>query len=187
MGTWYTLLKPGWIQAWVHCELWGTGVNPSPIMNQEKTPRGGIVPPPIHISTCWLQASSKMTLIWKWILTSRINKLINFQIKMWSLRWMLIWYDWCPYERDELDTDTDATERIPLWRLKQKSEWFLYMLRTPKTTTARRGAWDNAPSRLSEGANTASILILDFQLQELRAVNFCCFSYSVCDTLFWWP
>lgn len=53
-----------------------------------------------------------------------------------------------------------------------------------KDHNARRGAWDNAPSRLSEGTNTASILILDFQLKEFMAVNFCCLSYSVCDTLF---
>ena len=75
------------------------------------------------------------------------------QLKMMSLGWTVIPYDWCPYRRGNLDTKTDMHRGTIIWRQHLQAK--------------KRGLEQALPLEPSEVTNPADTSVLDSSLQNV--------------------
>lgn len=123
------------------------------------------IPTPNSYVKVLAPGTSKCDHIWRKSLY-RGNK-----VKMRTLVWALLQYDWCPYKRGN--------------RYLQKEDRVKTQREDGHLQAKDRDLEQVLPSQLSEGTNRANILILNFQPPELRDSTFLLLRPPVCGSLLW--
>ena len=87
------------------------------------------------------------------------------QVKMTSLRWVLIPYDWYPYKQRKFGHRDRHVQRKDYVKIQRNT---IYKPRNPGSYQKfGKGHRKNFPSQPSERTDTANALISDFQVPEL--------------------
>lgn len=102
------------------------------------------------------------------------------QVKMRSLEWTLIWYDWCPYKKEKFrKRRRNVHTENAIWRWLQRSLASVGKKKEKKkkkrrnakdcqkTTRSLERGMKQILSQPSGGANPASTFTLDFQPPQL--------------------
>lgn len=118
------------------------------------------------------------------------------QVKIWSLVWVLVQYDWCPCKKGNLDRETDM-HRVEMWRDtrnmpgEQEKDTGIVLpgpRTTPRQLEARRGEEGSSPTSFRGNKALLTPGPYTSNLQNLETRNSGCYwSHPVCGTLLWQP
>lgn len=113
-----------------------------------------------------------------------LHKTLHFQVKMRSLEWALIQYDWCPHKKEELGHRHAHRENVR-WKWRLGPGWCIHQPKiTSKPPECRRGAGRDSPSRPHKEP-TLPTPRSQLRPQNWKTINLCCLGHPVCDTVLW--
>lgn len=110
----------------------------------------------------------------------------TIKVKMWSLGWTLIQYDWHPFKKKKTscqDTHTHTQRRQPRgdggrdWSHTAQAKKCLELLKAGK---AKEGA---SPKTGSQGARPLTSWFCTLSIQNCERTNVCCFKSPSCNLL----